>query len=40
MLASEILELAEGLEQAYRTVEELETLAPGEEWDDEGDPGE
>ena len=35
MLASEMLEFADGLRAAFHTVEELESLAPGEEWDDE-----
>lgn len=35
MLASEMLEFADGLREAYHAVEELESLAPGEDWDDE-----
>ena len=35
MLASEMLEFADGLRDAVHTVEELESLAPGEDWDDE-----
>ena len=31
MLASEMLELADGLREAYHTIEELESLAPGED---------
>ena len=31
MLASEMLELADGLREAYHTVEEMESLAPGED---------
>lgn len=38
MLASEMLEFADGLREAYHTVEEMESLAPGEDWEDgEGD---
>jgi hypothetical protein len=38
ILASEILEFTTGLEQAYETLEQLETLIPGEDdWDDERD---
>ena len=40
MLASEILEFTIGLEQAYDTLEQLETLIPGEDdWDDDGPDG-
>jgi hypothetical protein len=35
MLASEMLEFADGLREAYRAVEELESLAPGEDGDEE-----
>jgi molecular chaperone GrpE (heat shock protein) len=35
MLASEMLEFADGLREAYHAVEELESLAPGEDWEDE-----
>ncbi len=35
MLASEMLEFVNGLREAYRTVEELESLATGEDWDDD-----
>jgi hypothetical protein len=35
MLASEMLEFAGGLREANRAVEELESLAPGEDWDDD-----
>jgi molecular chaperone GrpE (heat shock protein) len=34
MLASEMLEFMDGLREAYHTVEELESLAPGEDWDE------
>ena len=40
MLASEMLEFTDGLREAYHTVEELEALAPGEDWDDEEDEAE
>jgi hypothetical protein len=33
MLASEMLAFANGLREAYRAVEQLESLAPGEDWD-------
>ncbi len=36
-LASEMLEFANGLREAYHAVEELESLAPGEDWEDEAD---
>jgi hypothetical protein len=35
MLASEMLEFADGLKEAYRAVKELDSLAPGEDWDEE-----
>jgi len=35
MLASEMLEFADSLREAYHAVEELESLAPGEDWEDE-----
>ncbi len=35
MLASEMLEFANGLREPYRAVEELESLAPGEDWEEE-----
>lgn len=38
MLASEILEFTTGLEQAYETLKQLETLIPGDDDWDEDDP--
>jgi len=34
-LACEMLEFADGLREAHHTVEELESLAPGEDWDED-----
>jgi hypothetical protein len=40
LLASEMLEFADGLRQACGAVEELESLAPADDWDGEEDAGE